>query len=181
MAGSNDSKEQKRKKKVAKKREAQDRLEKAIREKTHECTIDGKTLVLQKWSLRQGMRLSAKIANVIREAMPTGNMADIMHMDVEKIVLDNEDNFIDIIVSSVEKCFSGDEVTRREAASEWVDGLALEDGIELFGAISRLNIRPLILRLGEISKEVIVGSSQSGQSDQSDQSGSQKASQPQTS
>lgn len=174
MADSN-TKDQKRKAKVAKKKASQDRLEKAIREKTHECTIDGKDLVLQKWSLRQGMKLGAKIANVIREAMPTGNMADIMHMDVEKIVLENEDNFIDILESSVEKCFPGEESERREAASEWVESLALEDAIELFGAISRLNIRPLIARLGEISKEVIAGSSQSGKS------ADQKASQPQTS
>lgn len=169
------TKERKRKKKVQEKRASQDRLEKAISEKTKECTIDGRKLILRKWSLRQGMRLGAKIANVIQEAMPTGNMADLLHVNVEQVVTKNEDSFVDILVTSVEKCFSGEGDERRKAAEEWVDDLALEDGLELFGEIARLNIRPLILRLGEMRQDVIVGSNKKAASAEP------KASQQQTS
>ncbi|KKN73351.1 hypothetical protein LCGC14_0401640 [marine sediment metagenome] len=172
---SSDTKDSRRRKKVAKKKASQDRLEKAIRDKTKEITIDGRKLTLRKWSLRQGMKLGAKIASVIREAMPTGNVADIMHANVEQIVLDNEGNFIDVLVSSVERCFDGDGDGRRQAASDWVDDLALEDGLELFSEIARMNIRPLILKLGEMNKNLIPGLNQK------DGSGKPEVSQPQTS
>ncbi len=149
-------------KKAAKKKKrsekvAEDRLEKALREKQIDITIDERKLTLRKWSLRDGMKLSAKVVDLIKDAMPSGKPEELMSADIATIIGKYEDDFVLILsVSAARGNFES-----LEKATEWVESLAVEDAIELFTHIGRMNLRPLMTALRGM-KNVVSESLQAG-------------------
>lgn len=143
------------------KRNEEDRLSEAILGKYVKATIAGRELTLQKWTLRQGIRLTGKIATIIRQAMPTGQAQDLLSADVEGLISDHEETFIEIMSVSLHR---GNFESEQEAKQWLVDEVSLEDAIELFTHISRLNIRPLITRLASmrslISESALAGANE---------------------
>lgn len=136
--------------KEQRKKEPKDRLEKALLEKTIECEVDGRKLTLHKWTLRQGIKVGAKVVGLIKELMPTGNVADLMTANVELAILDHEDDFVETLVASVQK----GNFDTEEQAQEWVESLSPEDALELFTYVGKLNIRPLMERLSSLGNVV---------------------------
>lgn len=129
------------------KKNAEDRLGKAILEKQITVTVAGRELTLKKWTLRQGIRMTGKIATVIRQAMPTGQPQDLLSADVEGLISDHEESFMEILAVSIMRGNFDSE----EEAKKWLDDeVNLEDGLELFTHIGRLNIRPLIQKLASM-------------------------------
>ena len=131
------------KKKKRAKKVVQDRMEKALREKQIDITIDERKLTLRKWSLRDGMKLSAKVVDLIKDAMPSGRPEDLLSANVTEIITKYEDDFVKILAVTVAR---GNFDTLEEA-EEWVEDLALEDALELLTHISRMNLRPLMTAL----------------------------------
>ena len=127
-----------------------DRLEQAISGKEVIFTLDDRKITMRKWTLRQSLRVAGKIANIIRQAMPTGNTADLLSADIEAIVEKHEDHFIYVLSVSVA---NGNFASEKDA-QEWVESLSLEDALELFTYVGRLNLRPLMRKLGHLKKVV---------------------------
>lgn len=135
-------------KKAAKKKKrsekvAEDRLEKVLREKQIDIVIDERKLTLYKWSLRDGMKLSGRIVDLIKNAMPSGQPVDLLKADIEDILTKYGDDFVLILSVSVAR----GNFESLEEATEWVEELAIEDAIELFTHIGRMNLRPLMTAL----------------------------------
>ena len=120
-----------------------DRLEVAIGAKFHECEIDDKKLSLRKWTLRQSLRVTRKITGIIKDVMPTGNVVDVMSVDLEHLLEKYEDDFVEILVTSVQSNFESEKL-----ASDWVEKLDIDDSLDLFILVGQLNLRPLLTRLG---------------------------------
>lgn len=135
------------KKKKKKKVQATDRLEKAISAKFLDVTIDDKKLRLQRWSLVQGLRVSAKLATVIKKATPLGfNVESLMVTDIGELLAEHEEDILQILtVSVVKNNFDGEAEART-----WIEELDFPDAVELLGCIIQLDLVPLAQKAGKL-------------------------------
>lgn len=75
--------------------------------------------------------------------MPTGNVVDVMSVDLEHLLEKYEDDFVAILVTSVESNFESE-----QKASDWIEALDIDCALDLFILVGQLNLRPLLTRLG---------------------------------
>ena len=129
---------------MAEKKETPDRLHEIIKGKKHNCLVAEKSLTLHKWTLRQGIRVSGKLIGMIQKFIPTGNMTDLLITDIGELTEKYEDDFVESLVVSIQK---GNFETEEEALT-WVEALSLEEAIELFVEVARLNVIPLARKVG---------------------------------
>lgn len=138
----------KKKKKVAKKKEAvQDRLEKAINAKFLDVEVDGKKLRLQRWSLVQGLRVSQKLAAVIKKATPLGfSVESLMVAPIGDILAEHEDDIYEILTVSVVR----NNFENEAEARDWIMDLDFADALELMGYVVKLDLVPLAQKAGKL-------------------------------
>ncbi len=139
-----------------------DRLVKANQAKQQNITVAGLDLLLQKWDLRTGMRLTGKMLKLLRTALK-GITSDIVtntetdnatkiaaiaaqDFDISELLEENYDDIVEILSVTVRKNNFDNETKARA----WVEGLALDECIDLAAPIVEMNVRPLMGAVGKI-------------------------------
>ncbi len=131
-------------------KEEVDRLERIVSTKEELVEVEGRTLKVTKWNLKQSLRMSVHLGKLVRNVIkeiPTpkkeGDSADfvasLLKADLADIVESQYDNIV-LIMS--ETLVRGNFDTLGDAR-KWVEDCGSE-GLEIITIIARQNIRPLV-------------------------------------
>ena len=144
----------------------EDRLAQCVILKEIEVEIDGRTIRVIKWGLRQSLRLSARLVRIAGDAIrkldlpipekgkPVPDvklkLASLLQTDFATLMDAHIDDVVAILTETVQK---GNFETMQEA-SAWVEELGAGDALQIFVAIAKQNIRPLVKAVVEVAKSV---------------------------
>ena len=136
-----------------------DRLERIITTKEQLVDVEGMSIRVIKWNLKQSMKLSVVLGQLVRSVImkmpeldlksdPAELVANILKADLSGIVDSQYDNLVLLISETVvRENFDG--IT---AARKWTEELGVE-GLEILSVIARQNIRPLVRVIGNVAAD----------------------------
>lgn len=135
------------------KKESKDRLEEAVAKKVETHTIDGVSIQIHKWTLKQGLKHSARLFGVIMKATTSlGSFDKMLQEDLADLLSANEKG-LDLVIfvcADTLATHSGKDV---EHFKKWIEELAPEHFLELLQIIVRMNVRPLVSKFSEIKAQ----------------------------
>ena len=139
-----------------------DRLEAIIVKKEEVLEVDGKKIRVLKWNLKQSLKLSAQLGQLIREVVraipdaPAGGgdlgskVATLLKTDLSAVI-DAQYERIETLITETVARGNFEDV---EAARAWVAELGAGEALEIVSIIARQNIRPLVNALSRLAKDV---------------------------
>lgn len=143
-----------------------DRLEQLVVAKEVTIEIEGRSLRIIKWNLKQTLRLSVVLGKIVRDiaiSIPSKQISDagkedrsvgemlsaVLAADLPEIAESQHDSIVQLVAETIVR---GNFGTLAEAR-EYVEGLGAEV-FEIIGVIGRQNIRPLVKAVAAVLGDV---------------------------
>ncbi len=132
----------------------EDEVKKAELTSTISVEVAGKTVKLKKWALRQSIKFSSEIIELVKK-LPAGKITDIeaiKKLDMKDLA---EQGGLDTLVDMLSACvIRGGSFASEEAAKEWVEDLSLDEALILLAETLKMNFGPLKKGLETLARSV---------------------------
>ena len=126
---------------------SKDELLEELQKKTQTITLAGKELFIRKWTLRQGMKHTATLAENVKKIGTSMNPANFMKMDLSEFSNEGADKIIDLLSDSIR----ANNFETPQQAVDYVEALDMGECAKLLAFVVRMNFESLKKNLGDLT------------------------------